>query len=233
MEGTAIFYEPDKGGHGLPRDPFKGLVVPRPIGWISTVDGRGRANLAPYSFFNAVCTDPPCVMFGAASRPDGTANKDSHRNAEETGGFVVNMVTFDQREAMNETSASLAHGVSEFDTARLEGLPSKLVAAPRVKGAYAHLECVYLQSVEMPTTLPGRRNFVVFGRVVGVHIDEAILRDGLVDIGRAAPLARLGYMDYAVVRESFRMDRPASYQPPDSRRTAHPIEKEKHNGHAR
>lgn len=155
-------------------------------------------------------------MFGSASRPNEAANKDSQRNAEETGGFVVNMVTFHQREAMNETSASLAHGINEFEVAHVEGLPSKLVAAPRVKGAYAHLECVYLQSVEMPTTRRERRNFVIFGRVVGVHIDDAILREGLVDIGRAAPLARLGYMDYAVVREGFRMDRPISYQQPFS-----------------
>jgi len=226
LEETAIFYEPDKGGHGLPRDPFKGLVVPRPIGWISSVDRLGRPNLAPYSFFNAVCTDPPCVMFGAASRPDGTAQKDSHRNAEETGGFVVNMVRFDQREAMNETSASLAHGTNEFEAAGVQCLPSRLVAAPRVKGAYAHLECVYLQTVEMPTTIANRRNFVVFGRVVGIHIDEAILSESLVDVGRAAPLARLGYMDYSVVRESFRMDRPASYRSPDST-APHPIDKGK------
>lgn len=198
----------------MPHDPFKGLVVPRPIGWISTVDARGAPNLAPYSFFNAVCTDPPCVMFGSASRPNENAHKDSQRNAELTGGFVVNMATFEQRQAMNETSASLAPGVNEFDIARLGRLPSRLVTAPRVAGAYAHLECIHLQSLEMPTTRSDRRNFVIFGRVVGVHIDDAVLRDGLVDIGLAAPLARLGYMDYAVVRESFRMDRPLAYQPP-------------------
>ena len=214
-----IFYEPDKGNHGLPHDPFKGLVVPRPIGWVSTVDDNGVPNLAPYSFFNAVCTDPPCVMFGSASRPneltaDKNALKDSHRNAEVTGGFVVNMATFAQRDALNETSASLAPGVNEFDVAGLTSLPSRLVRAPRVVGAYAHFECIYLQTSEMPSTRTDRRNFVVFGRVVGVHIDESILKDGLVDIGRAAPLARLGYMDYAVVRESFRMDRPATYRPP-------------------
>ena len=158
-------------------------------------------------------------MFGSASRPNEkapheNAHKDSQRNAELTGGFVVNMATFAQRDAMNETSASLAPGINEFDVAGLGSMPSRLVAAPRVVGAYAHLECVYLQSLEMPSTRADRRNFVVFGRVVGVHIDESILQDGLVNIGRAAPLARLGYMDYAVIRSSFRMDRPATYRPP-------------------
>lgn len=211
-----MFYEPDKADHGLPHDPFKSLVVPRPIGWISTVDENGVANLAPYSFFNAVCDAPPCVMFGSALRPGEDTRKDSQRNAERTGGFVVNMAAFDQRAALNETSASLPPGVSEFETAGLQALPSRFVKAPRVAGAYAQLECVYLETVEMPSTHPQRRNFVVFGRVVGIHVDDAIIRDGRVDVTRAGPLARLGYMDYTVVREAFRMDRPAAYRPPVS-----------------
>jgi flavin reductase (DIM6/NTAB) family NADH-FMN oxidoreductase RutF len=203
-----MFYEPDKRNHGLPRDPFKALVVPRPIGWISTLDRDGRPNLAPYSFFNGVASDPPCVMFAASTRPKAEGQKDSHRNADATGEFVVNLATFAQREAMNLTSAGLPAGENEFLAAGLETLPSRIVRPPRVKGARAHLECVHLQTVDLPASRSGGGNFVIIGRVVGIHIDDDLIVDGLVDVTRARPIARLGYMDYAVVDEVFRMDRP-------------------------
>jgi flavin reductase (DIM6/NTAB) family NADH-FMN oxidoreductase RutF len=203
-----MFYEPDKRNHGLPRDPFKALVVPRPIGWISTLDRDGRPNLAPYSFFNGVASDPPCVMFAASLRPKAHERKDSHRNAEATGEFVVNLATFAQRTQMNASSAGLPHGESEFAAAGLEMLPSRIVRPPRVKGTKAHLECVYLQTVNLPASRAGDENFVILGRVVGIHIDDDLIVDGLVDVTRARPIARLGYMDYAVVDEVFRMDRP-------------------------
>jgi flavin reductase (DIM6/NTAB) family NADH-FMN oxidoreductase RutF len=203
-----MFYEPDKRNHGLPRDPFKSLVVPRPIGWISTLDREGRPNLAPYSYFNGVASDPPCVMFAASLRPREQGQKDSHSNAEATGEFVVNLATFAQREAMNASSAGLPAGENEFAAAGLETLPSRMVRPPRVKGARAHLECVYLKTVDLPSTRANGANFVVFGRVVGVHIDDDLIVDGLVDITRARPIARLGYMDYSVVDEVFRMNRP-------------------------
>ena len=203
-----MFYEPDKRNHGLPRDPFKALVVPRPIGWISSIDPQGRPNLAPYSFFNGVATDPPCVMFAASLRPRDRAFKDSHHNAECTGEFVVNLATFDLREAMNVSSAGLPAGESEFAAAGLEMLPSRMVKPPRVKGARAHLECVYLKTVELPSSKPDAANFMVIGRVVGIHIDDALIVDGRVDIARARPIARLGYMDYCVVDELFEMNRP-------------------------
>jgi len=203
-----MFYEPDKRNHGLPRDPFKALVAPRPIGWISTVDKAGRPNLAPYSFFNAVASDPPCVLFGAGMNPRGSNVKDSQRNAEETGEFVVNLVTYDLRDAMNKTSAHLAHGENEFDAAGLEMLPSTLVKPPRVKASPVHLECRYMQTVEVPCNTPGGRNFVVFGQVVGIHIDERVLTKGFVDISLLRPVARLGYMDYCVVDEVFAINRP-------------------------
>jgi flavin reductase (DIM6/NTAB) family NADH-FMN oxidoreductase RutF len=203
-----MFYEPEKRNHGLPRDPFKALVVPRPIGWISTLGRDGRPNLAPYSYFNGVASDPPCVMFAASLRPKAEVRKDSHRNAEATGEFVVNLATYAQREAMNQTSAGLPEGENEFLAAGLETLPSRIVRPPRVKGAPVHLECVHLQTVELPSTRAGGANFVIIGRVVGIHIDEGLIVDGLVDITRARPIARLGYMDYAVVDEVFRMDRP-------------------------
>jgi flavin reductase (DIM6/NTAB) family NADH-FMN oxidoreductase RutF len=201
-----MFYEPDKRNHGLPRDPFKALVVPRPIGWISSIDPQGRPNLAPYSFFNGVASEPPCVMFSASLRRDRT-HKDSHSNAERSGEFVVNLATFDLREAMNASSAGLAPGENEFAAAGLQMLPSVMVKPPRVKGARAHLECVYLKTVELPSSKT-EANFMVIGRVVGVHIDDALIVDGRVDIAQARPIARLGYMDYCVVDEVFAMDRP-------------------------
>lgn len=125
-----MFYEPPKQNHGLPHDPFKALVVPRPIGWISTYDQHGRPNLAPYSFFNAVASDPACVMFSASRREDGSA-KDSQLYAETAGAFVVNVVTYAQRDAMYKTSSPVPRGVSEFELAGLEALPGRLVNAPR------------------------------------------------------------------------------------------------------
>lgn len=204
-----MFYEPDKKNHGLPRDPFKSLVVPRPIGWISTVDEQGRPNLAPYSFFNAVASDPPCVMFAAGLRPKSTDQKDSHRNAELTGEFVVNLATYDLRLQMNQSSADNPAGVNEFETSGLETLPSTFVKAPRVKGSPVHLECKYLQTVEMPSWDPERGNYVIFGRVVGIHIDDSVITEnGFVDVTRFRPISRLGYMEYAVVNEVFSLNRP-------------------------
>jgi len=203
-----MFYEPDKRNHGLKHNPFKALVVPRPIGWISTVDAQGRPNLAPYSMFNAVASDPPCVMFASSSRDDGSA-KDSRHGAEASGEFVVNMATYEAREAMNKTSAPLPRGENEFDAANLEWLPSHLVKAPRVKCSPVHLECVFLQTLELPSTRAGQGNYATFGRVVGVHVDDRLIVDGMVDIASARPIARLGYMDYAVVDQVFQMIAPS------------------------
>jgi flavin reductase (DIM6/NTAB) family NADH-FMN oxidoreductase RutF len=199
-----VFYEP-KAGCPLEKNPFKSLVVPRPIGWITTLDPEGQVNLAPYSFFNAVADDPPYVFFSAGQRSEGTA-KDSWRNVEATGEFVCNLATWAQREEMNQTSAPLPPGEDETVAAGLEMLPSKLIKPPRVKGAPAHLECRYWKTVPIPQA--GSAYAVIFGEVVGVHIDESILIDGKVDLLKAEPIARLGYAEYAVVRDIFRMVRP-------------------------
>ena len=200
-----MFYEPDKRNHGLRYNPFKALVVPRPIGWISSVDTDGIPNLAPYSMFNAVADDPPCVMF-ASSTKIGGAPKDSKHCAEATGEFVVNLATYNSREPMNRSSEPLPLGTSEFDTTQLEFEPSVLVKAPRVRCSPVQLECKFLQSIEMPSGV--NRNFVTFGRVVGIHIDDELIVDGRVDICRARPIARMGYMDYAVVDSVFEMIAP-------------------------
>lgn len=198
-----MFYEPGRGDHGLPRDPFKALVAPRPIGWISTVDGSGRPNLAPYSFFNAFGSRPPIVGFSSEGA------KHSKANAEATGAFVCNMATYELREAMNATSAPLPAGESEFAFAGLAMAPSRLVAAPRVAASPVALECRYLQTVVL-TDLSGEPSgaHLVLGQVVGVHIADEMIVDGFVDLTRLRPLGRLGYLDYCVVDSLFSIERP-------------------------
>ncbi|EAV42969.1 nitrilotriacetate monooxygenase component B [Stappia aggregata IAM 12614] len=198
-----MFYETEKNDHGLPHNPFKAIVAPRPIGWISSFDKDGNANLAPYSFFNAVCDTPPIVMFSSSGYKDSVSNIDA------TGEFVCNMASFGLKDEMNQSSAAVAHGVSEFDLAGLEMAASQLVKAPRVAKAVTALECKHLQTQRLKTLTGGETdNYVVFGQVVGIHIDDSILVDGMVDVTLYKPLSRLGYMDYASVTEVFQMGRP-------------------------
>jgi flavin reductase (DIM6/NTAB) family NADH-FMN oxidoreductase RutF len=198
-----MFYEAATNDHGLPHDPFKALVVPRPIGWISTRSKDGRVNLAPYSFFNALSDDPMLVMF-ASGGP-----KDSVTFAEDSGEFVVNFVGESLAVQMNATAVNAPRGTSEFDYAGLSEAPCRLIATPRVKEAYAAMECRVTQ-VLVPKTLDGSTpdSIVVIGQVVGIHIDESILTAGHIDIKKARPVSRLGYLDFAVVTESFAMRRP-------------------------
>ncbi len=202
-----MFYGTEKNDHGLPHDPFKSCIVPRPIGWISTISADGVVNLAPYSFFNGVNQDPPMVMFASNGRqPSGP--KDTLRNCEETREFVCNLATWDLREQMNRSSAALGPEVDEFAFAGLETAPSELVAPPRVKAAPIHMECVHHQTVELPSSDPSVRNAMVLGRVIGIHISDDVLTDGMVDMAKFRPIARLGYMDYARVDMVFEMRRP-------------------------
>lgn len=198
-----MFYETADNRHGLPHDPFKAIVAPRPIGWISTRSTGGKVNLAPYSFFNAISDDPKLVMFASSGI------KDTAAFAVESGEFVVNLVTRDLAEAMNRSSASAPRGISEFALAGLTEAPCRLVSAPRVAEAPAALECRVTQHFH-PVGVDGApsETLVVIGQVVGIHIDERILRDGLIAIDLAEPVTRLGYLDYAVTRETFAMRRP-------------------------
>ena len=202
-----MFYEP-RNGHGLKFDPFKAIVAPRPIGWISTVDADGRPNLAPYSFFNAMGHPPPMVAFGS----DGV--KDSAANAKATGEFVFNLCTVELGQKMNITSESVPHAVNEFDLAGLEMAPCRIVRAGRVAASPASFECKVLQIVHLHD-IDGKPTdaHVVFGQVVGVHIDPRFLKDGRFDTAGAHPLARCGYHDYAVVTEIFEMIRPDALAP--------------------
>lgn len=199
-----MFYE--AGTHkaaGLPHDPLKAIVAPRPIGWISTLDAEGRPNLAPYSFFNMIQTSPPLVAFGS----DGL--KHSAANAVATGEFVVNLVTRPLFEQMNITSDSFAAGENEFLKAGLEMAPCRLVRPPRVAASPASLECRVIRHLPL-VDLAGRETggHLVIGQVVGVHLDEAMLTGGRFDTVRARSVARGGYRDYFEVTAAFSALRP-------------------------
>ena len=190
-----MHYDCVENKHGLKHDPFKALVVPRPIGWITTVSKDGICNLAPYSFFNAVADRPHYVMFSTKHV------KDSLRNIRETGEFTCSLATWDTRFAMNVSSAPVAHGVDEYPLAGLTAVRSNFVQPPRVKEAPAALECKHWKTIELPDVESGsdRGHFVVFGHVVGIYIDDRYVSDGMVNTSAMRPLARLGYMEYGVI----------------------------------
>ena len=192
----------------LTHSPFKALVVPRPIGWISTADAEGRPNIAPFSYFNAVSDDPPCVMFCPnGSHQEGGA-KDTLANINATGEFVFNLVGWDQKDAMNQTSANRPHGESEFDFAGVKSLPCNKINVPRVAEAAASFECRHLTTISIPPGQEDTGNNVVIGEVVGIHIRDEYIKDGKVDLHAIRPIARLGYMDYTFVGDIFSMKRP-------------------------
>jgi flavin reductase (DIM6/NTAB) family NADH-FMN oxidoreductase RutF len=201
-----MFYETAKNDHGLPFNPFKSCVVPRPIGWVSTVSHDGIVNLAPFSMFNQLNYDPPIVFFSGANRPGTGRRKDSVTNAEETGEFVVSMATYELRDKVSATGRLVGPDVDEFELAQLTKLPSRLVKPPRVGESPIHLECVYHSTLTLPAHRRHSLHHVVIGEVVGIHIrDDVIGADGKIDIKRIRPLARLGYMDYTSVTEVFTM----------------------------
>ncbi|MDI4666048.1 flavin reductase family protein [Xanthobacter autotrophicus] len=198
-----MFYEPAKRNHGLPHSPLKAIVAPRPIGWISSLTPDGVANLAPYSFFNMISETPPLVMFSSLGA------KDSVANIEATGEFVCNLATLDLVDKVNLTSSPAPRNVSEFDTADIARAPSRLVRPPRVAAAPCALECVYVETFR-PRGRDGveANAYVVIGEVVGVHIDDAAIIDGRVDIAELKVIARCGYLDYAPVDRLIERERP-------------------------
>src|SRR5438132_2455377 len=201
-----MFYEPDKDDHGLPFNPYKSIVIPRPIGWISTISRGGIVNLAPYSQFNNLGFDPPYVMFSANSFPDTGRRKDSVRNATDTGEFVVNVATYELREAVNRTSEFVGPEVDEAALAGLEMVPSRLVKPPRVADSPIHLECKLQCSLVLPGNSFDQVHHVVVGRVIGVHIrDNVLTPEGKIDVLKIRPIARLGYFDYTSVETVFTM----------------------------
>jgi flavin reductase (DIM6/NTAB) family NADH-FMN oxidoreductase RutF len=200
-----MYYEPGSTSHGLPFDPFKACVVPRPIGWISTTSPGGIDNLAPFSQFQNVGYDPPTILFCANQTPAGR-RKDTVVNIEASGEFVWNLATWALREAVNVTATDLPPDHDEFERAGLAKAPSQRVRPPRVAASPVHFECRHLQTVRIPGNGPTGTVDVVFGRVIVVHIaDEALDARGRIDTARLRPLARCGYHDYTSVDSVFSM----------------------------
>ncbi len=199
------YYEPARG-YGLRHDPFNAIIAPRPIGWISSRDREGRLNLAPYSFFNAFNYRPPIIGFSSIGW------KDSVRNIDQTGEFVWNLATRPLAGAMNRTSAHVGHEVDEFALSGLTPAPSRQVKAPRVAESPVPMECRLTQIVQLHGA--DRRpveTWLVLGEVVGVHIDRALLKEGIYDTAAAHPILRAGRGgDYAEITPDmmFEMARP-------------------------
>ncbi len=195
-----MFYDAVKNDHGFQYDPFKAIVAPRPIGWVSTLSPDGKSNLAPYSYFNAFSQSPHYVAFGSGPR------KDSMRNIEETGEFTFSLATYDLREQMNASSAHVT--TDEFELAGLTKADSQIVKPPRVAESPAALECCLHRIVPLPDDDGNAHNFLIIGRVLGIHIDDRFIVEGRVDTAAMRPIARLGYSEYATVGEAWRMRRP-------------------------
>jgi flavin reductase (DIM6/NTAB) family NADH-FMN oxidoreductase RutF len=197
-----MFYDAVRNDHGFANDPFKAIVGPRPIGWISTLSASGSANLAPYSFFNAFSENPFYVAFGSGGYKDTLTNVEMHKE------FVVNLATFELREAMNKSSANVAETVDEFELAGVRKAPSQMIKTPRVGESPVNLECVLHQIVPLPSPDGHVRNFMAIGRVVCIHIDDRYIVGGRVNTAAMQLIARLGYAEYATVETAWRMRRP-------------------------
>lgn len=202
-----MFFEP-KDGHGLPHNPIAACVAPRPIGWISTTSADGIGNLAPFSYFNLVHNFPPTVAFACNGlKADGTP-KDSWVNAKETGEFVYNVATFALREKVNLTSTSWSSDVDEMRETGLTPAPSTIVKPMRVAESPIQFECKTVEVLHLPSERPENPSTIVFGQVVGVHIADECLTDGLVNYDQVQHLTRLGYQDFATIGDRFSMPSP-------------------------
>jgi flavin reductase (DIM6/NTAB) family NADH-FMN oxidoreductase RutF len=199
----------------IPHSELYGIMInsvaPRPIAWVSTISASGELNLAPFSFFNAVCADPPLLAFAPGLRPSkqpaGTgAAKDTLRNVRETGEFVVNTVTYELREAMNLTSGDYDPSVNEFDLAKITKEPSKIVCPPRVAESPVSFECKLHQILDFSPAPTG--GSLVIGQIVSIHINDAHLKDGRLDRNSLDLIGRMGGMQYTRTTQRFEMVRP-------------------------
>lgn len=205
MTENKHFYEPSKG-HGLAHDPFNAIVGPRPIGWIASQSASGVLNLAPYSFFNAFNYTPPIIGFASVGR------KDSLNNIEQTGEFVWNLATRPLAEAMNLSSVAAPPDINEFELAGLTAVPGRMVKVPRVAESPVAFECRCSQILQLASADGDEiATWLVLGEVIGVHIDQALLKNGSYDTAAAHPILRGGGpADYFEVRQEslFQMYRP-------------------------
>ena len=212
-----MYYETAKNDHGLRYNPLKACVVPRPIGWISTVNAEGRVNVAPFSFFNLLSYDPPFVMFSAGTHEIDGGTKDTVANIQATSEFVYNMATWSQKDQMNQTAMIVDRSIDELQASGLEALPARLVKPPLIKGSPVHFECTLHQILDLPGRVPSGVHHVVIGKVVAVHIDDDALTDGKVDVVKLRPIARLGYKDYVSVETIFEMEKRTPEDKPRTR----------------
>ena len=204
-----MFYETSKNNHGLKYNPFKSCIIPRPIAWITTLTEDGKDNCAPYSFFNGVASDPPMVMF-ANNGPalDKRGPKDTFSNIKANKEFVINISTYENKDQMNLTCSPLARGKSEIELAELDTIDSKMVKPKSLKTSPINMECKLFKIVDLPIIKKEEYNGIMIGHVIGVNINDKYIKNGIIDINKLKPLARLGYMDYSVVDNFFKMNRP-------------------------
>ena len=204
-----MFYETKKKNHGLKYDPFKSCIIPRPIAWITTISNNGEDNCAPYSFFNGVASDPPMVMFannGLAIINEGP--KDTFSNIKDNREFVINISTYNNKDKINQTCFPLAKGESEIDLAKLETRESKIVKPKILSESPINMECKLHQIIDLPVNNKNEYNGIIIGQVLGIHIQDDYILNGIIDVKKLQPLARLGYMDYSIVDSFFQMNRP-------------------------
>ena len=204
-----MFYDTKKKNHGLKYDPFKSCIIPRPIAWITTFFNYGEYNCSPYSFFNGVASDPPMVMF--ANNGPAIINvgpKDTFSNIKDNSEFVINISTYKNKDKMNETCFPLAKGESEIDLAKLETRESKIVKPKILSESPINMECKLHQIIDLPINNKNEYNGIIIGQVLGIHIQDDYILNGIIDVKKLKPLARLGYMDYSIVDNFFQMNRP-------------------------
>ena len=187
---------------------FKSLIVPRPIGWISSKNNNGQINLAPYSFFNAIATNPPMVVIGPGGYSKSGNNKDTLLNIKNNPEFVCNFVSWDVKDIMNESSYSFDNNESEVEKLNIETEDSNMVSIPRVKLSPAHFECTLFKIIELPSDSRGNPNHLIIGNIIGINISDKIIKNDRIDIGELKPISRMGYDEYALINTIFSMKRP-------------------------
>jgi len=187
---------------------FKSLIVPRPIGWISSKNNEGQINLAPYSFFNAIATIPPMVVIGPGGYSKSGNNKDTLLNIKNNPEFVCNFVSWDVKDIMNESSYSFDNNESEIEKLNIETEDSTMVSIPRVKLSPAHFECTLFKIIDLPSDSKGNPNHLIIGNIIGINISDKIIKNDRIDIGELKPISRMGYDEYALINTIFSMKRP-------------------------
>ena len=201
-----MFYEPKKG-HPFKIDPYKALVFPRPIGWISSLSKKGIPNLAPYSYFNAVADEPPQVMFCSNGDSAYGGYKDSLTNILSTKEFVVNFATANTRDAMNISSSNYEPNEDEFVAAKLKKRKSKLVKPPSVNDSPVNLECKLLKTLKLKTNTK-KISTMVIGEIIGIYINNKFIKNGRIDSVSMRYVSRMGYSEYTTVSSKFNLRRP-------------------------